>query len=77
MHDAKTIINLIGEMYIEKNPNFFYSEVIYFPAIKNKKNILPYLNLSDIFIDQIDTKLVQEQSADSPNDYNANFFFKS
>lgn len=77
MHDAKTIINLIGEMYLEKNPNFFYNEVIYFPAIKNARSILPYLNLSDIFIDQIDIKLVQEQSADSPNDYNANFFFKS
>ena len=77
MGDAKTIINLIGDIYMLNNPNFFYNEVVYFPIEQKPRGASPFLTLSDIFIDQIDVKLVEEQSADSSTDFTANFFFKS
>jgi hypothetical protein len=59
------------------NPNYFYQQVVYFPARKYGNKIPPFLSLADIFVDQIDTKLVEEQTDDSLNQSSACFFFKN
>lgn len=77
MKDINTILNLVADMHISANPNYFYNEVIYFPALKRVIPISPFLTLSDIFIDQIDTKLVEEQSDEIVDTSSACFFFKN
>ena len=77
MRDAQTILNLVADMYISTNPHFFYNEVIYFPARKYGDKLSPFLFLSDIFVDQIDIKLVEEQSEGSSESSMACFFFKN
>ena len=76
MRDAKTILNLIADIYISSNPNFFYNEVVYFPTKGYGERLSTFLKLSDIFIDQIDIKLVEEQSNDFGKNSSACFFFK-
>lgn len=76
MRDAKTILTLVADIYISNNPNFFYNEVVYFPIKSFGEKLSPFLRLSDIFIDQIDIKLVEEQSNDSGENSSACFFFK-
>jgi len=59
------------------NPNFFYREAIYFPAKKGEQSIFPFLRFADIFIDQIDLKLVEEHAEETLDKSLACFFFKS
>lgn len=77
MRDAKTILNLIADMYISAQPNFFYHEVVYFRANNQSLQRFPLLSLSDIFVDQIDIKLVEEQGEGPYIKSLACFFFKS
>ena len=77
MGDAKTIINLISDIYITEHPSFFYKEVVYFPACKKLQKSRSFISLSDIFIDQIDIKLIEEQSDSNSGQSQACFFFKS
>ena len=77
MRDYKTILNFMADIYISAKPNFFYSEVVYFCSQNQGLQPFPLLSLSDIFVDQIDIKLIEEQS-DGPNLMSsACFFFKS
>ena len=77
MGDAKTILNLIADMYISAHPNFFYREVVYFPPQNKSPYRFPQLGLSDVFVDQVDIKLVEEQTEGPYTDSLACFFFKS
>jgi hypothetical protein len=77
MGDSKTILSLISDIYITEHPSFFYKEVVYFPAGKKVGMPSPFISLSEIFIDQIDTKLVEEQSENNVGQSQACFFFKS
>jgi hypothetical protein len=77
MKDTKTILYLVGDIYMSGNPNFFYQQVVYFPVKQNGINISPVLSLADIFVDQIDMKLVEEQSDEQLEQTMACFFFKN
>jgi hypothetical protein len=77
MRDAKTILHLIADIHISTNPNFFYNEVIYFPARNSEEVVSSFLNLSDIFVNQIDMKLLEEQTDDFVEKSSACFFFKN
>lgn len=77
MRDAKTILHLIADIFISTNPNFFYNEVIYFPARRADEGVSSFLYLSDIFVDQIDMKLVEEQTDDFIEKSSACFYFKN
>jgi hypothetical protein len=59
------------------NPNYFYQQVVYFPARKYSNNTPPFLSLADIFVDQIDAKLVEEQTDNRLSQSSACFFFKN
>lgn len=77
MRDPKTILNLMADMYISAWPNFFYHEVVYFIADNKGFQRFPLLSLDDIFVDQIDIKLIEEQSEGPYINSLACFFFKS
>ena len=77
MKKTNNILYLVGDIYMSGNPNFFYREVIYFPAKKNDVTIAPFLRLADIFVDQIDLKLLEEHSDESLSESSACFFFKN
>lgn len=77
MRDAKTILNLMADMYISAWPNFFYREVVYFGAYNKSLQRFSLLSLADIFVDQIDIKIVEEQGEGPYINSLACFFFKS
>lgn len=77
MDKSHNILYLVGDIYMSGNPNFFYQQVIYFPARKGDKPICPFLRLADIFVDQIDMKLVEENTEETINQSSACFFFKN
>lgn len=77
MRDAKTILNLIGDKYMSTHPNYFYKEVVYFSGRIYAVRVSPFLSLSDIFVDQIDIKLMEEQAEERPFSSKACFFFKN
>lgn len=60
------------------SPNSFINQVIFFvidsPTKKRHDGIITYM---DIFIDQIDTKLIEESSEEELYDTQAKFFYKS
>ena len=77
MHNSKTILYLVGDIYISGNPNYFYQQVVYFPARKYRRKPSLYLSQADIFVDQIDMKLVEEQATEELVESSACFFFKN
>ena len=77
MRDVKTILSLIEDVYISNHPNYFYKEVVYFSGRIYAKRVSPFLSLSDIFVDQIDIKLVEEQAEAKTFKSKACFFFKN
>jgi hypothetical protein len=77
MSDAKSIIDLIGDIHISSNPNYFYKEVVFFPGQMHNQNLSTFLCLSDIFVDQIDIKLIEEQSEKRCEETSACFFYKN
>jgi hypothetical protein len=77
MRDANTILSFIADVYISAHPTFFYNQVVYFPALNQRVVVSPFLNQTDIFVDQIDTKLFEEQGENVGETSSASFFFKS
>ncbi|HOP04421.1 MAG TPA: hypothetical protein PL017_08225 [Tenuifilaceae bacterium] len=77
MRNTKNILYLVGDIYMTSNPHFFYQEVIYFPAKKSEVAVSPFIKLSEIFIDQIDLKLLEEHSDEKLTESSACFFFKN
>ncbi len=77
MRDAKTILNFIGDKFMTDHPNYFYKEVVYFTGRIYSPRVSPFLTLSEIFVDQIDIKLVEEQADEKAFQSQACFFFKS
>ncbi|MDY0200137.1 MAG: hypothetical protein WC951_01625 [Bacteroidales bacterium] len=77
MRNAKTIVNLISDQYMISHPNYFYKEVVYFSGRIYDPKVSPFLSLSDIFVDQIDIKLVEESAISKKITTKACFFFKN
>ncbi len=77
MNNTKNILYLVGDIYLSGNPNYFYQQVVYFPARRYYRKPTPYLTLADIFVDQIDIKLVEEQAEEQLNQSASCFFFKN
>ena len=77
MRRVKTILNLIGDLYIMGHPHFFYQQVIYFPDTSKGNKLNAQIALADIFIDQIDRKLIEEEQEKMLTATTACFFFKS
>ncbi|MDD3567124.1 MAG: hypothetical protein PHT92_01870 [Bacteroidales bacterium] len=77
MKDAKTILSFIGDKHMADHPNYFYKQVVYFSGRIFAQRVSPFLSLSDIFVDQIDIKLVEEQSNEKSAKSKACFFFKN
>lgn len=79
MSNVKTILNLIEDIYMSNHPNYFYKEVVYFSGRIYAKRVSPFLCLSDIFVDQIDIKLMEEQAETKTKTFNSKacFFFKN
>ncbi|HZJ73745.1 MAG TPA: hypothetical protein VFC87_02970 [Perlabentimonas sp.] len=77
MLDSKAIVNLVSDQYMSSHPNYFYKEVVYFSGRIYDPRVSPFLSLSDIFVDQIDMKLVEESLVKKPVVTKACFFFKN
>jgi hypothetical protein len=77
MSNVNAILNFIADIYVSANPNFFYKEVVYFPSYERRTVVSPFLNQTDVFVDQIDTKLLEEQAENVGERSSACFFFKS
>jgi len=59
------------------NPYFFYKEVIFFNLEEPIKVDPALLTFYDMFVRQVDIKLIEEQSEESLRRSRACFFFKS
>lgn len=77
MRSAKTILHLVGDIYMLECPNFFYQQVVYFPEAQRDMGLRPFTSLYEIFVDQVDIKLIEEQAEGSLNETQACFFFRS
>lgn len=77
MRDTKAMVDRICSNYMMHNPYFFYREVIFFNLEEPIKSIPSLLSFYDMFVRQVDIKLLEEQSEDNLKRTRACFFFKS
>lgn len=70
-------VDIVGEFLMKNNPYWFNFEVIFFDI--DNQDIYPdgFLSFYQIFVDQLDIKLYEEQMDDSLSSSNACFYFKS
>jgi len=62
---------------MKHNPYFFYREVIFFNLEEPINPHPEFLSFYDMFVRQVDIKLLEEQSEDKLKRTKACFFFKS
>ena len=77
MRNTKTLVDRVCNKYMMHNPYFFYREVIFFNLEKPIKSNPSLLSFYDLFVRQVDIKLLEEQTDDNLNRTKACFFFKS
>lgn len=70
-------LSLVGELLMTSNPYWFYHQVVFFEndvPVKKEDDIISFY---EIFTDQLDIKLYEEQIDESLSSSCACFFFKS
>lgn len=77
MRYPNIIVELVRNTYMKHNPYFFYREVIFFNLEEPIKPHTEFLSFYDMFVRQVDIKLLEEQSEDELKRTKACFFFKS
>ena len=77
MRNARTLVDRVCNKYMMHNPSFFYREVIFFNIDEPIKVNPSILSFYDLFVRQVDIKLLEEQSEESLKRTKACFFFKS
>lgn len=77
MRNSKTLIDRVCNRYMMHNPYFFYREVVFFNLEEPTKTASEFLSFYDMFVRQVDIKLLEEQSEDNLRRTKACFFFKS
>lgn len=70
-------VNLIGEHLMANNPYWFNNQVVFFEDDNRDKYPEDMIPFYDIFVEQLDIKLYEEQFDDPLTSSNACFFFKS
>ncbi|NOU19475.1 MAG: hypothetical protein HOO91_18120 [Bacteroidales bacterium] len=77
MKKTKTLVDRICSSYMMHNPYFFYREVIFFNLEEPIRPNPEFLSFYDMFVRQVDIKLLEEQSEEDLRRTKACFFFKS
>jgi hypothetical protein len=77
MRNTKTLVDRVCNRYMMHNPYFFYREVIFFNLEEPIKSNPSLLSLYDLFVRQVDIKLLEEQTEEPLSRTKACFFFKS
>ncbi len=77
MRNTKTLVDRVCNRHMMHNPYFFYREVIFFNLEEPTKPNQEFLSFYDMFVRQVDIKLLEEQSEESLRRTKASFFFKS
>ena len=77
MRSTKSVVNLVGDWYLAHNPNFFYRDVVFFYMLQTRKKNQQFLSFYDLFVQQIDVKLLEEQSYEPITRSHACLFFKN
>jgi len=77
MRNSKTVVDRICNDYMMHNPYFFYREVVFFNLEEPIKSSPSLLSFYDMFVRQVDVKLLEEQSEEILKRTKACFFFKS
>lgn len=70
-------VNMVGELLMSSNPYWFNNQVVFFDENNRGRYPQGFLSLYDIFVDQLDIKLYEEQLEDTLPSSNACFFFMS
>ncbi len=71
------LANQVCNIFMSHNPYFFYREVIFFDLEIPEKTDPSLLSFYEIFVQQVDIKLLEEQSEEKYQRSRACFFFKS
>jgi len=77
MRNTKTLVDRVCSKYMMHNPYFFYREVIFFNLEEPIKSNPSLLSFYDLFVRQVDVKLLEEQTEENLKRTKACFFFKS
>jgi hypothetical protein len=77
MRTLNSLANQVGNIFMSHNPYFFYREVIFFNLEIPEKTDSSLLSFYEIFVQQVDIKLLEEQSEEEYQRSRACFFFKS
>lgn len=70
-------VSLVGELLMTSNPYWFNHQVVFFENDAPVEKINELISFYEVFIDQLDIKLYEEQFDESLSSSNACFFFKS
>ncbi len=77
MDKTKTILNQVSDMYMAANPNFFYSQSVFFPVYICTDFPEPFISIYHIQVDQIDIRIMEQDGESDSTTSRACFFFKS
>jgi hypothetical protein len=77
MRNTKILVDRVCNNYMTHNPYFFYREVIFFNLEEPIKSNPSLLSFYDLFVRQVDIKLLEEQTEETLKRTKACFFFKS
>lgn len=70
-------VSLVGELLMTSNPYWFNHQVVFFEDDNPRIYPKGIISFYDVFVDQLDIKLYEEQFDESLSSSNACFFFKS
>ncbi|MCB8963615.1 MAG: hypothetical protein H6536_01060 [Bacteroidales bacterium] len=70
-------LSKVGEQIMASNPYWFNNQVVYFEDDNRSKYSEEMIPFYDIFVEQLDVKLYEEQLEDALTSTSACFFFKS
>ncbi|MGE0076867.1 MAG: hypothetical protein AB7S48_03315 [Bacteroidales bacterium] len=70
-------VSLVGELLMTSNPYWFNNQVVFFEDDNQSQYSEDYISFYNIFVDQLDIKLYEEQLDDFLTCTSACFFFRS
>ncbi len=70
-------VSLVGELLMTNNPYWFNNHVVFFEDDNHDQYPEGMISFYEIFVEQLDIKLYEEQFEDSLTSSSACFFFRS
>ncbi|QKG79266.1 hypothetical protein [Tenuifilum thalassicum] len=70
-----TVVDFLGRMHMNTDPFWFYNLVVFFDEDNDNKPPNGMLSFYDLFVDQLDVKLFEEQIPQSLNNSRACFYY--